>query len=329
MKHINLKCDSCGALMHLNENKTIATCSYCNNKKLIEKKEDIDTLKKQAAELGYVKEIGRQKAINEAESKRKRNKAKKFFKVVLIIACVIGVSLFVTHIMKEKIDNPFECVNISFSGMDGEGKINIINNGTCSQYSDIDFIASNETGIKEGEKIKVRAVSELYRFGVSTKEFKVEGLSRYLTNLDDLTDDLINSIHEFSYNELRNGRVFGITFTGEVVSLNPYKMYLYTNGTNKSILYDVYTTSIKTSSGKTFDKYVVAYYEDFILTKNKTDFGYKKLYHCGNIIKAGDPNVHTANSKDYEGNINGYLTIADFKAYLAESNDGSYYITER
>ena len=36
MKHINLKCDSCGALMHLNENKTIATCPYCNNEFIAE-----------------------------------------------------------------------------------------------------------------------------------------------------------------------------------------------------------------------------------------------------------------------------------------------------
>jgi DNA-directed RNA polymerase subunit RPC12/RpoP len=329
MKNVNLKCDSCGAVMHLNENKNIAICPYCNNKKLIEKKEDINTLKKQAAELSYVKEAGRQRAIAEAESKRKRNKAKKIFKVVLIISCIIGLSFFVNHMTKAKIEDPFKCVNISFSGIDGEGKISIINNESCSEYNDIDFIASKETEINEGEKIKVRAVSELYRFGLSTKEFNVEGLSKYLTNLDSLSNDLIEKIHEFSYNELKNGSAFGITFTGEIVSLKPYKMYLYTNGTNENILYDVYTTSIRTSSGKTFDKYVVAYYEDFLLIKNKTDFSYERLYHCGNVISAGDPNVHTANSKDYEGNIIGFLTIEDFNIYLNKSNDGSYFITER
>ena len=91
-------------------------------------------------------------------------------------------------------------------------KINIINNGTCSQYSDIDFIASNETGIKEGEKIKVRAVSELYRFGVSTKEFKVEGLSRYLTNLDSLSDDLIEKISTAIYS-------LSVTQTGALITI--------------------------------------------------------------------------------------------------------------
>lgn len=49
MKVIDLKCDSCGAVMHLNEDKTMAECPFCKNKKLIKKTEDINTLKKQAA----------------------------------------------------------------------------------------------------------------------------------------------------------------------------------------------------------------------------------------------------------------------------------------
>ena len=31
-------------------------------------------------------------------------------------------------ISKEKVDDPFSCVNIGFSGIDGQGKINIVDN---------------------------------------------------------------------------------------------------------------------------------------------------------------------------------------------------------
>lgn len=328
MKGIDLKCDRCGAEMQLNEEKTMAKCPYCKNKTLIKKEDDINTLKKHAAELGYVKEAGKQRAIDEAESKRNKNKFKKTIKIILIIVCVIVVSFLVTHLSKEKVDDPFSCVNIGFSGIDGQGKINIVDNESCDYYSDIDFVVSKKEGIKEGEKITVTAVSDIYRFDVTSKEFKVEGLSLFLNDLNDLSDDVIKSIHEFSEDEINNGSL-GITFRGTVVNLVPYKFYLESNNKDSNVLYDVYKISIKTNSGKVFDKFVVAYYEDFILTNNKTDFSYKKLYHCGNIIKAGDPNVYTANSKDYVGNISGFLTEAEFKAYLKSSNDGSYVVTER
>lgn len=234
----------------------------------------------------------------------------------------------VNYFSKEKIDDPFKCVNISFDGIDGNGKITMIDNKECSYYSDIDFIPSKEKNILEGEKITVTAVSDIYRFAVTSKEFKVEGLSLFLNDLMDLSDDVIKSIHEFSEDEINNGSL-GITFRGTVVNLVPYKFYLESNNKDSNVLYDVYKISIKTNSGKIFDKFVVAYYEDFILTNKKADFSYKKLYHCGNIIKAGDPSVYTANNKDYVGNISGFLTEAEFKAYLKSSNDGSYVVTER
>ena len=72
MKVIDLKCDRCGAKMQLNEEKTMAKCPYCKNKTLIKKEEDINTLKKHAAELGYVKEAGKQRAIVKQKVKEKR-----------------------------------------------------------------------------------------------------------------------------------------------------------------------------------------------------------------------------------------------------------------
>ena len=328
MKVLDLKCDRCGAEMQLNEEKTMAKCPYCKNKTLIKKEEDINTLKKHAAELGYVKEAGKQRAIDEAESKRKKAKLKKKIIIVFSIIAFLIFSVFVTEMSKEKIDDPFKCVNINFSGLSGKGKIDLVDNESCSYYSDIDYVISKEEGLKEGETIRVSAISEVYRFGISSKEIKVEGLSFVLNNLNDLSEEMINEIHTFSKDEIENGSL-GITFSGTVVNLVPYKLYLETNNKDSNVLYDVYKISIKTKSGKVFDKFVVAYYEDFILTNNKTDFSYDRLYHCGNVIKAGDPNVYTANSKDYAGNISGFLTEAEFKAYLKSSNDGSYVVSER
>ena len=326
MKLVDLKCERCGAEMQLNEEKTIARCPYCKNKTLIKKEEDINTLKKHAAELGYVKEAGKQRAIDEAESKRKKAKLKKTIIIIVGIIGFIVFSLFVTQMSKQKIDDPFKCVNINFSGLSGKGKIDVVNNESCSYYSDIDYVISKEEGLKEGETIRVSATSEVYRFGISSKEIKVEGLSFILNDLNDLSDEMIKEIHTFSKDEIENGSL-GITFRGTVVNLVPYKLYLESNNKDSNVLYDVYKISIKTNSGKVFDKFVVAYYKNFILIKNKTDFSYERLYYCGNIIKAGDPNSYSG--KDYVGNLCGFLTEAEFKAYLKSSNDGSYVVTER
>ena len=260
MKLVDLKCERCGAEMQLNEEKTIARCPYCKNKTLIKKEEDIHTLKKHAAELGYVKEAGKQRAIDEAESKRKKAKLKKTIIIIVGLIGFIVFSLFVTQASKEKIDDPFKCVDISFSGLSGEGKLNIVNNETCSYYSDLDFIISKEEDLKEGETIRISVSSELYRFGISSKEIKVEGLSFILNNLNDLSDEMITEIHSFSKDELENGSLSS-SFSGTVVSLKPYKFYLESNNKDSNVLYDVYKISIKTKSGKVFDKFVVAYYK--------------------------------------------------------------------
>ncbi len=44
-----------------------------------------------------------------------------------------------------------------------------------------------------------------------------------------------------------------VTKSAKILSLTPYKLYLYTDGENKSILYDVYKIKIKSNyDGKTF-----------------------------------------------------------------------------
>lgn len=206
-------------------------------------------------------------------------------------------------------------------------KQKIINNGKCENFLDINYTFSEENKLNEGEKVSLKATSEKYRFGVVTQEYTVTGLSKYLNNLDDLTEEILNKLHDFSYNHLKNN--LGITFEGKVKKLVPYKLFLYTNGENDNILYDVYKISIKTKSGNIYDKFVVAYYSDFLILNNDELFSYSKLYHCGNIILAGDPSAFTTLSKNYAGFITGFINIEDFRSYINKKNDGSYEIKER
>ena len=225
-------------------------------------------------------------------------------------------------------ENPFNCIDVKFYGVDGSGKVEIINNETCDNYVDLQFSVSENNQLKEGQTINILVSSDTYRFDTYSKEYKVSGLSKYLTNLAQLTNEMITKLHNYSSNHLKD-KGYGISFKGEVVSLTPYKIYLATNGKDDNVLYDVYKTTIKTRSGKKYDKYMVAYYEDFLLLTNNELFSYSRLWHCGRVIEAGHPNVSSANMKDYAGYLNGFEQIEDFKAYINQNNDGKYEITEK
>lgn len=328
MKTIDLKCSSCGGTMQVSADKTTATCPYCKNSMLIQSEPNLAELTKKTEQLTYARETAKLKAAEESEKRQKKSKFTTAIIIIFVLLVLAGVGLGVTYYSLEPMDNPFECINVKYNGIDGQGTIEIIDNEKCENFSEIEFTPSKEENLNEGEKIKIIASSSTYRFNVSSNEYKVEGLSKYLTSLDSLDDEIIKKIHDYSYNELKNN-TYGITFDGEVVSLTPYKLYLYSNGSKENVLYDVYETEIKTDSGKKFKKYVVAYYENFLLLSNKESFSYKRLYHCGNTIKAGDPTVMSAMDDDYAGFMTGFETIEDFKSYLNEDNDGSFEITEK
>lgn len=327
MKKINLKCSNCSGNMKISDDKTMAFCPYCQSSFLLEKKETIEELSKKAEKLSYARKSGENKAIEDSIRRQKKRKLIATLITIGLLFLIISVGLLINYFSLEYIEDPFDCISIEFVGKNGEGKTKITDTKQCQNYTEIDYNFSKDSKLNEGEKIKVIATSDIYRFDISTKEYIVNGLSMYLVNLDDLNDEISNKLHDFSYNHLKNN--LGITFDGEVVNLTPYKLFLYTNGENENILYDVYKISIKTQNGNIYDKFVVAYYENFIILNNNELFSYDRQYHCGNTILAGDPNTYNAISENYAGFITGFKTIDDFKSYINKDNDGTFEIKER
>ncbi len=328
MKKIDLKCTSCGATMQLSTDKSHAECPYCKNKVLFQKEMSLEEQTKREEQLSYAREKGEIRANQEAIKKQQRLKVIAFLIIAFIISGIIISSLLVSYLSLEPMEDPFKCINIKFYGVDGSGKAEIINNEICDNYAELDFSLLEDSELKEGQNISVVVTSDTYRFDTYSKDYQVTGLSKYLTKLEQLTDEMIIKLHSYSSNHLKD-KGYGISFKGEVVSLTPYKIYLASNGKNDNILYDVYKTTIKTKTGKKFDKYMVAYYEDLLLLTNKELFSYSRLWHCGKIIGAGDPKVYNANSKDYAGFLNGFENIEDFEAYINQENDGKYEITTK
>lgn len=326
MKKIDLRCENCGALMQVSEDKTEAVCPYCNHKFLIEREPDIEELSQQTERISYAQEAGKRKAIDDSIKQHRKKKFQAFIMAVIIFSVLISAGLLIKYNSLEYIKDPFECITVNFTGTDGAGTIKIANNNKCEGYSDIKYSVSKKNKLTESEKITITASSGKYRLGISKKDYAVTGLSLYLTDLDNLTSDMLTKLHNYSVNELKDN---GISFSGEVVNMVPYKLYLYTNNQDDNVLYDVYKVSIKTKTGNVYEKFKVAYYEDFVLLKNSELFSYSKLYHLGNIIKAGDPNAYSALDKNYAGNIIGFESIDNFKSQINKSNDGSYELKEK
>ncbi len=328
MRKIDLKCQNCGAMMHVSDDKTEVVCPYCKNKFLLSTDDDIFELAKKEEQLSYARKSGERKAIEESEKRQKKHKFFSKIRILLIIILIFMGCFLINYFSLEEMKDPFSCISVEFVGVDGKGKAKLIDNKSCEYYSDIEYSFSKENDLKESETIYVFVSSDKYRFGISSKKYKVEGLSRYLYDLSNLTDASIEKVHNYSYNHL-SSKAFGSTFSGEIVSLEPYKLFLLTDNESVNTLFDVYKTSIKTPTGNIYEKLVVAYYEDFLLLNSDELFSYSKLYHCGGVIKAGDPNAISALDKNYVGYIIGFESIEDFKAYLSEGNDGSFVIKEK
>lgn len=267
--------------------------------------------------------MGERKAIEQVEIKKKK---RKFIVFVIIFFILVVLPLLLQYVSKQYLEDPFECATIKFMGINGEGKIKIEDSNKCDYFSDINYNPSRIESLKEGEKIRITVSSDLYRFGVKSKEYIVEGLSLYLNDLNDLDETRIKKIHDISYNYLKNN--LGTTFTGEIVELSSYKMFLYTDEEYDNVLYDVYKISVKTKSNNIYDKFVVACYEKFVLYDNENLFNYSDLKKCGESIKAGDKNASWG-SKDYVGLIKGFENIEDFRNYINKNNNGSFTLKEK
>ena len=235
--------------MQVSPDKTEATCPYCKHKFLIQKDQTIEELKEKEEKLSYAREKGIRDAISEDKKKNRKNTISTIILVFIGIIVVSVISEFIGYYAKEYMENPFKCIDVSFAGLEGKGKLIITDNNSCQNYSDLKFMPTKDNNLNQNEKIKIVVTSDNYRFDEIEKEYTVTGLSEYLKDLNNLTSEMITKIHKSTKAELQD---MGIVFRGKLVSLEPYKFYLYTKNDKNNILYDVYKAKIKPDSGKVF-----------------------------------------------------------------------------
>lgn len=321
MEKLSLTCPKCHGTMELNETKTEMICPYCRNKIIID--DDIDKKAERIKKIAYAREEGERLAEEAAQKRNAKTNLKKKIRTKLIILGIIAVLVSIGCMSYESnleyVEDPFSYIDVSFSGVNHLGEAEISHKDNYKTY--IDYSISKDTNLSEGEKVTVTAKSSEYRLGIKSKEYTVEGLLSLLLDLKDLTDDMKDYIHNISY-DFQHQEITGTySFDGELVSLEPYKFYLSTDGKTKNYLYDVYLAKIKAGNGITYDRYVVTRYEKVVITNNEGDLvRYSSKRHIGNLIRAGNPSAWSQ-KEGYAGSIWGFYSIEELESYIKNNDD--------
>lgn len=268
MKIIDLTCPKCGAQLKMESDKGKAVCEYCGYSMLIEKEDTMEEIRAKAQSKAYGYHKGRLEAEEEANKKKKYHKARNTVIMIGIIVLVITVSVAIRELSKPKI-NPFDCIEVSFQGKDGEGEavIDVIRSAEGIDPNLIEFDISKDDHLIQGETISINATSTEYRLAEKTKVYTVEGLDEYLKDLDDIPEEALEIIH-IKATACLELNLESSKKTGAFVEMKPVKLFLATDGKQTNELYDVFEAHFITDSGeKTY--YVLACFDDVVIREGE------------------------------------------------------------
>lgn len=266
MKKIDMICPQCGASLKPNIEKKEAVCAYCGYHMLIEREDTIEEIraKEQAKSYGYHK--GKLKAEAEA---RVADRGRRFsflipLAIVLVFVLIGFVSAVSQYLSKPQI-NPFDYIEVSFKGADGDGEA-VLETLNVSEDVDINrvrFDISKDDKLLQGETITIQASSDVYRLSEVTKTYTVEGLDEYLKELENLSDEALELIHTRTESALKLN-LDSSKESGILVDMKPVKIFLVTDGERTNCLYDVFEAHFATNSGEKIF-YVMACFGDVIV----------------------------------------------------------------
>ena len=174
IKLISLSCPDCGGEMEVSASEKTAKCPYCGHGVLIEQGEEHP--RKHPAE-------------------KPRRAAKKPFRKGPLIAAAVIAGLFILSFLVNpegrallfpKPLDPFAGLQVSFSGVSGEGTLTLRHDGRDG-LGDVRFTPSKERGLSNGDTVVVTAERMPgFKWVPAEKTYTVSGLTALLPSLDAL-----------------------------------------------------------------------------------------------------------------------------------------------
>ena len=323
MKTLSLVCPSCGGNMELSADGKKAACPYCGHEMLIEKDESAKRL--------YERRIAKARAEEEIRDLRRNRQHRRRLRGWFIALCVIaGICLIYALIpgspMHELVfprtTDPFTAVSLKFSGMSGKGRAELqISDRTAAEYADQSrFEVIPETGLYNGDTVTVKAKAPAgWRFEPAEKQFKVEGLTEWVTGTDQLEGDNLSAIHANTERLIREDWDDIVSSSlARDLTYTPYRMYLFISDEETSyehnVLYDTYEVNVTRKDGTVFTGYEACRYTDLkIPADGVLTAGYGSLQGF---------NFGYTQGFSYAQSFSGWTDAAEMEANLRHVRDG-------
>ena len=264
IKLISLSCPDCGGEMEVSPTEKTATCPYCGHSVLIEKREKPEPYKRPVCKT--------------PEPQKKR------FKKGPLIAVAVILGLFILSfvvnpegraLLFPKTADPFEGLEVTFSGVSGDGTLSIRHDGRDG-LGDVRFIPSKDRDLSNGDTVVVTAERMPgFRWEPAKKTYTVSGLTAPLTRLSDLpaaeTQKLRHNSQILLDRAWEDLSARGVRVTWET---KPYARFLLeadsSDARRKNLLMDAYVTVVTKEDGSVRTFWQAVCYPDVMLRGDST-----------------------------------------------------------
>ncbi len=335
---VKLLCPQCGGNMEVEtqEGTQLLSCPFCGYSEVFEKELTLDEKVIQEHRLAHARESARLQAREEYENKlemnrelgrqrREKQQRRRKRMVRLIVLGVIlsfiglGVLLSFWNPMLKTID-PFAYVEVTFSGIDGEGTAKLVKLPVDGEANDIRYSVSPKNFLSEGQEVVLHAEDGTFNLKEKNRIYTVSGLDLYVTDTKQLDESAQAYLHELSESAIRSGfegkgndywlGVLEIKY--ESYSYRPLYLELLSDGQRQNCILDVYEMTF--TKGEYSDTAYIAYeITDVVLRqKSATPLSYKKGTFAGDFINLGDSRGW---GEKYLGTISGFTSNQAVDAY--------------
>ncbi len=311
-------CPKCGGQMKLlefNSGKKLV-CDYCGY-------EAAPARERTPEEQAQVRERRRLRIQKRALAAAKRRR-----RAIIIAAAAAAAAFLVTFFIirstAQQTADPFAYATVTFSGGNGKGEAELwVHDGGTVDTSKIRYMLSQSYGLYEGDIITLEAESSEYQLTSRKKEFTVEGLDTYLTDLDSLSDQAIDMIHAKSESVNKKNTERSADIVHDCVSCEPVRMYLLTDEANRNLLYDVYEAGFAMEHDDIQTVYLVTFYENLIVRDGSTvSMDYGRCYYDGKALQFGESIFHTST-------VIGYDSLEEIETAMQANQDETMHFKQR
>lgn len=228
---------------------------------------------------------------------------KKYFRVRLKYE---DIETVVTGLEEVPTFDPFDGVNVTYEGMDGNGTARIDLSEAKTVLNSYEYSFDNASGLSNGDTVTLRignsysSKDDMIRQYIATydkapssfeKEFKVEGLSKYVESADDIPKDMMDKMIEQTKSAMEAKHASEFSDTDN-----------YTYGTTY-IGYYFIVSKAKPGEYSPYNKLYIVFRNDLTVTDEDTgeSSSYVSYSYCGyqNIMILGD-GVCSVDLQDYE-----------------------------